>query len=104
MDFPIQLVFVWLFIVLAIVIGTRKAAAKQQQKKGAAPVRRAPAVTRRNAHDDDCAYGEVNHEYSHQDDRRLQQLEGYLKAGLIDQMEYREMVARDRGQSQYDDR
>ena len=100
-DFPIQLVFIWLFLVLGIVIASRKAAKKMQQKNGAA--RSAPTVTRRNAHGDDCAYGEANHEYSHQDDRRLQQLQGYLKAGLIDQKEYREMVARYRRQSKYDD-
>ena len=102
MDFPIQLVFIWLFLVLAIVIVSRKAAKKQQQKNASA--RSAPVFTRRNAHGDDCAYGEANHEYSHQDDRRLQQLQGYLKAGLIDQKEYREMLERYRRQSQFYDK
>ncbi len=101
MDFPIQLVFVWLILVLFIVIVSRRAAKKMQKKNAAA--RPGPAVPRRAVHEDDCAYGEANHAFSHQDDRRLQQLQGYLKAGLIDQKEYREMVARYRRQSKYYD-
>ena len=98
MDFPFYLVIVWLVVVLSIVIVTTRIAA--QQKKNASAPRRA---LRRTARDDDCEFGDTNHEYSHQNDRRLQQLNGYLKAGIIDQKGYREMLERYRKQAQYYD-
>ena len=103
MDFPFYLVIVWLALVFAIVITTTRIAAKQKQKQSGSVPRPAATVRRRSAHDDDCEYGDANHEYSHQNDRRLQQLNGYLKAGLIDQKEYREMLERYRRQAQYYD-
>ena len=102
MDYPFYLFFIWLFLVLFIVIVSRKAALRMQQKN--ADARRSPTAARRSARDDDCAYGEANHEYSHQDDRRLQQLQGYLKAGLIDEKEYREMIQRYSEQEHWYDR
>ena len=43
---------------------------------------------------DECLYGEENHRYSHNSDRRVAQLKGYLEAGLIDRKEYGEMLER----------
>ena len=103
MDYPLFLYVIWMVMVLLIVIVSRMAARKMK-KKGVTAPRNPGFTTHRTVRDDDCAYGEANHEYSHQDDRRLQQLQGYLKAGLIDQKEYREMVARYRRQEQFYDR
>ena len=61
--------------------------------KKTAPV--APVFAKRRAHrDDDCEYGEINHQYSHASERRVAQLDGYLKAGLIDKKEYAQMLER----------
>ena len=35
-----------------------------------------------------CAFGKVNHEFSHDANRRLSQLDGFYKDGLIDRREY----------------
>lgn len=43
---------------------------------------------------EDCEYGSVNHVYSHNSQRRVKQLDGYLAAGLIDRKEYRQMLER----------
>ena len=102
MDFPFYLVIVWLVLVFAIVVTTTRIAAKQKKRQSGS-VARPISPRRRAGHDDDCEFGGVNHEYSHQNDRRLQQLNGYLKAGLIDQKEYREMLERYRRQAQYYD-
>ena len=48
----------------------------------------------RAAREEECAYGDVNHRYSHNADRRVAQLDGYLKAGLIDRKEYAQMLER----------
>ena len=54
-----------------------------------------PSLARRSSRrDDDCEYGEVNHHYSHQSEKRVAQLDGYLKAGLIDKKEYAQMLER----------
>lgn len=54
----------------------------------------ADAVHWRTAREEECAYGEVNHRYSHNSDRRVAQLNSYLKAGLIDKKEYAQMLER----------
>ena len=54
-----------------------------------------PSLARKSSRrDDDCEYGEVNHHYSHQSEKRVAQLDGYLKAGLIDKKEYAQMLER----------
>ena len=72
--------------------------AKPASSPGPAPSARAAAPARvwnrRAAKDDDCEYGEVNHQYSHASERRVAQLKGYLEAGLIDKKEYAQMLER----------
>ncbi len=106
MDSSILLVAFWVIVVSLIAIKKKKGASKQSSRSSAAgqaaPMRSSQAVPvrmpRRSAAADNCDFGDANHYYSHQYDRRIQQLEGYLKAGLIDQKEYREMLARYRKQ------
>ena len=64
-----------------------------------APMKRSAAKTEEH----DCDYGNVNHEFSHRNEGRIAQLDGYLKAGLIDRKEYQQMLERYRRQEQYFD-
>ena len=41
-----------------------------------------------------CDYGQVNHTFSHDQQRRLEQLDSFLKNGLIEKDEYRKLRAR----------
>ena len=103
--------FGWFVImILYVVVGSLRSAkkstggssAKAATSGSAASARtHAPsALKRRRAKDEDCEYGEINHEYSHVSDRRVAQLDGYLKAGLIDKKEYAQMLERYRRQDQ----
>ena len=91
------------FIILIIyIVGVVLRAARK--KKGASstaaktvPAAKSPApiFSKRRGHkDDDCEYGEINHQYSHASERRVAQLQGYLEAGLIDKKEYAQMLER----------
>ena len=93
----------WL-VILVLSLLTRAAGGRGKKSSGAA-AKSAPAPKkaqtrgpelplRRRAKDDDCDYGDVNHQYSHESERRIRQLDGYLKAGLIDKKEYAQMLAR----------
>lgn len=74
----------------------------QTSQTAAAPARRAQAKSKpavdmihwRAAREQECAYGEENHRFSHNSERRVAQLDGYLKAGLIDRKEYAQMLER----------
>ncbi len=46
-----------------------------------------PERTRRRR-DDNCDYGDINHQYSHDHQRRMEQLDSFLKNGIIDRAEY----------------
>ena len=58
------------------------------------PAAKKESVHWRAAREEECAYGDVNHRYSHNADRRVAQRDGYLKAGLIDRKEYAQMLER----------
>ena len=71
------------------------AANRQTAARTDRPTPTIPSLANRHSKkDDDCDYGEVNHQYSHQNDKRVAQLKGYLEAGLIDKKEYNEMLER----------
>ena len=52
------------------------------------------APKRSRGRKDEFDYGEASHRYSHVSDKRLRQVESYLKAGLIDKKEYQQMLER----------
>lgn len=56
-----------------------------QARTAARPV---SVVTAHHSKGKDCEYGDVNHQYSHDQQRRLQQLDSFLKNGIIDKEEY----------------
>ncbi len=85
--------------------GKKKGASSPAAKNGAGRPAAAPGKSfearpvptlhlGRKHSDDDCEYGEVNHQYSHTSEKRVRQLDGYLAAGLIDKKEYRQMLER----------
>ena len=41
-----------------------------------------------------CVYGAENHEYSHEEERRVAQLDNFLKNGIIDRAEYQVLLKR----------
>ena len=86
----------WLVILLLSIIGrsTGKKKSKSSSGSAAAPTPRINRDYARKSKDDDCDYGEVNHQYSHESEGRIKQLDSYLKAGLIDKKEYAQMLAR----------
>ena len=96
MNSSIILIVVWIVIAALLARAKKKGAAKQSSRSSAAAAAQPVPVRsyRRPSRADNCDFGDANHYYSHQYDRRIQQLEGYLKAGLIDQKEYREMLVR----------
>ena len=95
MNSSIILIVVWIVIAALLARAKKKGAAKQSSRSSAAAAQPVPVRSyRRPSRADNCDFGDANHYYSHQYDRRIQQLEGYLKAGLIDQKEYREMLVR----------
>ena len=101
MNSSILLVAFWVIIVSLLTIRKKKGAAKQNSRSSAAASQPVPVRSyRRPSRADNCDFGDANHYYSHQYDRRIQQLDGYLKAGLIDQKEYREMLVRYKKQMQ----
>ncbi len=96
-----------IFIIRAASTPGRKKNARKASPGGAgqravSPAPTAPVPARWKA-DPECEYGEVNHAYSHENQARVAQLDGYLKAGLIDKKEYRQMLERYRRQEQYFD-
>lgn len=75
--------------------GPESAPKSAQAPRQDRPAPTLPSLNRKASRkDDDCDYGEVNHRYSHQSERRVEQLDSYLKAGLIDKKEYAEMLER----------
>ena len=97
-------VFIMIYILLITLRSARKtkgsssAATKPAAARTAAPDRPTPTIPalakRRAQKDEDCDYGEVNHQYSHSNEKRVAQLKGYLDAGLIDKKEYAQMLER----------
>ena len=86
------LIFFLIYFIVAVVRGLGSQGKKKPGKQPAD--RSAAAPVRKKAQKDDCDYGEVNHHYSHEADRRIEQVNAYLKAGLIDKTEYRQMLER----------
>ena len=95
-----SVIFVIIYILAIVLRGARKPKSSSSTAAKPAPTTgrtaaAAPALkTKRNRKDDDCEYGEINHRFSHASDRRVAQLDGYLKAGLIDKKEYAQMLER----------
>ena len=73
---------------------TRRAPARASRPAKASQAADADHTSWRAAKEAECEYGDVNHRYSHSADRRVAQLNGYLKAGLIDRKEYSQMLER----------
>ena len=96
--FVIILIYVLMISLRAGKAGKKKDTSAAKDTAAARPDRPTPTIPslarRSSRKDDDCEYGEVNHRYSHQSERRVAQLDGYLKAGLIDKKEYAEMLER----------
>ena len=102
---PVLIIYI-IFIVLRAAGGKNKKAGQKTEKQTPARPTRTAAVSRAAAKaagkpaawhpdaEDECVYGEVNHRYSHSSERRVAQLTGYLKAGLIDKKEYAQMLER----------
>ena len=104
--FPTFVLF--LIYILVIVLRAGRRAGSANKKGGTAPTTPTaptrptadrppptiPAPARRHAKQDDCEYRGVNPQYSHDSQRRVQQLKGYLEAGLIDKNEYAQMLER----------
>ena len=85
---PVILGVLSVALIAAAVIGALRRAASEASWK---PQRALQSVPLRlfGKKEEDCDYGEVNHRYSHDTQRRLEQLDGFLKSGLIDREEYR---------------
>ena len=92
-----------LFLLIFSILSRGNGKGKKTDAKTGSPAPARPAApasgrtrvsARRASKDDDCEYGEVNHQYSHSVERRTAQLDGYLKAGLIDKKEYNQMLER----------
>ena len=92
-----------LFLLIFSILSRGNGKGKKTDAKTGSPAPARPAApasgrtrasARRASKDDDCEYGEVNHQYSHDSQRRAQQLKGYLEAGLIDKKEYAQMLER----------
>ena len=95
------------YIVVAVMRAGKKPAKSSSRQAGvsppsktAVPATPSPVKKLGRRAKDDCEYGEVNHNYSHDGDRRVAQLDGYLKAGLIDKKEYAQMLERYHQQDQ----
>ena len=78
-------------LIAAAVIGALRRAAGAASEASWKPQRALQSVPLRlfGKKEEDCDYGEVNHRYSHDTQRRLEQLNGFLQSGLIDREEYR---------------
>ena len=85
-------VFFIVYFIVAVIRGIGSQGKKKTDKQPAKSP--APTPIRKKPPKDDCDYGEVNHHYSHETDRRIAQVNAYLKAGLIDKTEYRQMLER----------
>ena len=48
----------------------------------------APLFTPKKKQQEPCEFGKANHEFSHDANRRITQLDGFYKDGLIDRKEY----------------
>ena len=48
----------------------------------------APVFTPKKKQQEPCEFGKANHEFSHDANRRITQLDGFYKDGLIDRKEY----------------
>ena len=88
---PVIFVVLLIALILRVVFGARRKAAKAASDSAGQPRRGFQSVPLRlfGKKEEDCDYGEVNHRYSHDTQRRLEQLDGFLKSGLIDREEYR---------------
>lgn len=75
-------------------VKAQRASARASRAAGTSRTADADHTSWRAAKDAECEYGEVNHRYSHSAERRVAQLNGYLKAGLIDRKEYSQMLER----------
>ena len=88
--------FLVVFVILPLI--RQRGAKKGKERSGrnaAAPARTQAQPVRRPAERTNTAdYGEASHRYSHLSAKREEQLKSYLRAGLIDQKEYRQMLER----------
>lgn len=105
--FPFLIILIIYFVIRTVI---NNAAAKKKSanaKTGAAaePLRgtrvNAPQRARRESAGFD--YGRASHNYSHVSKKRLDQVNSYLQAGLIDKKEYYEMLERYDRQDCFDD-
>lgn len=87
---PVIFVVLSVALIAAAVIGALRRAAGAASEASWKPQRALQSVPLRLfGKKEDCDYGEVNHRYSHDTQRRLEQLNGFLRSGLIDREEYR---------------
>ena len=87
---PVILGVLSVALIAAAVIGALRRAAGASTEASWKPQRALQSVPLRLfGRKEDCDYGEVNHRYSHDTQRRLEQLNGFLRSGLIDREEYR---------------
>jgi hypothetical protein len=89
--FPVIFGVLFVALIAAAVFGALRRAAGAASEASWKSQRAAQSVPLRlfGKKEEDCDYGEVNHRYSHDTQRRLKQLDGFLKSGLIDREEYR---------------
>ena len=74
--------------------GPTAAALRRNGTEDTAVPERAARRTWRGKKQDDFDYGQASHAYSHLSQKRLEQVNSYLKAGLIDKKEYHQMLER----------
>ena len=85
--------------------GVKKSASRPAGRANAAPRAKTFAagggfrgivekITGSDKEAEECEYGAKNHEYSHEEERRLEQLDSFLKNGIIDKAEYQVLLDR----------
>ena len=106
------LFIVYAFVILAFAVGSilkgagkGKPVSRRAGKSDATPRAKNPAggggfreivekITGSDKEAEECEYGAENHEYSHEEERRVAQLDNFLKNGIIDKAEYRTLRER----------
>ena len=91
-------VFLAVYFIFAVIRGLsrpqKKSGGKASSSDGPTSVVTRTAAPAARARKADRDFGDVNHQYSHVNDKRVEQVNAYLKAGLIDKTEYRQMLER----------
>ena len=106
------LFIVYAFVILAFAVGSilkgagkGKPVSRRAGKSDAPPRAKNPAggggfreivekITGLDKEAEECEYGAENHEYSHEEERRVAQLDNFLKNGIIDKAEYQVLLKR----------